>query len=148
MLIWFGSIKGPGIFMTSPRGKEHRAVAEAYDLFNQVLQSCCYICCCLSNQIPCQIADRLYPSIPPEGSSSIPAASEDTQDIGDSIEDALKAELQDLKKPRAEGGMRFQSRKTHTDCLAFISVAKPYDPVLLVQEAVKDLLSSKTPTSK
>lgn len=134
--------------MTSPRGKEHRAVAEAYDLFNQVLQFPPLRWNITANDIQWQIADRLYPSVPPEGSSSIPPDAEGTQDIGDSIEDALKAELQDLKKPRAEGGMRFQSRKTHTDCLAFISVAKPYDPVLLVQEAVKELLSSKTPTSK
>lgn len=77
-----------------------------------------------------------------------PAEQQQEADYGDSIEDAMEAELKELQKNESAGGMRFESRKTQTDCLAFIMVAKPYDPVKLVELAVQDLLKNKVIKSK
>jgi len=66
----------------------------------------------------------------------------------DDIETLIQNEISELKKGRDKGGQRFQSRKTGTDCLLFISCAKPYDPVLLVEAAISDLLSSKRPKTR
>lgn len=60
----------------------------------------------------------------------------------------MEDELQRLQKKASGGGMKFQSRKTLTDCLSFITVEKPYDPVKLVEEAITELLATKTIKSK
>ena len=60
----------------------------------------------------------------------------------------IAREVSEVKKTRAEGGQRFQSRKTHTDCLVFISCAAPLDPIRLVEGAVSDLIQTKTPTTQ
>lgn len=39
------SIKGPGIFITTPRGLESRAVREAYDILNDVSHLRRTVCC-------------------------------------------------------------------------------------------------------
>lgn len=43
---------------------------------------------------------------------------------------------------------RFESRRTDTSCLIFIAVAPPLDPVVLVQEAIRELLETRVCRTK
>lgn len=85
----------------------------------------------------------MYPSVPTASLDD-----EDSDEEEDDIEAMIAKEVSEVKKTRAQGGQRFQSRKTYTDCVVFISVAEPLDPIVIVEEAVKNLIATQRPTTQ
>ncbi|KAJ3533100.1 hypothetical protein NMY22_g7472 [Coprinellus aureogranulatus] len=109
-------IDGPGIWISCVKGKEKATVGEMYDLFES-------------------IASEIWP-VEGEGESKDGA---DSDEGGEelSIEDQIKKEMSEMKKPRAE--QRFANCQTDTPCVIFISCKPPVDPVELVMKYVESV---------
>ncbi|TEB24702.1 hypothetical protein FA13DRAFT_1638326 [Coprinellus micaceus] len=106
-------IDGPGVWISCVKGKEKATVGEMYDLFESV-------------------AAEIWP---------VENVTRDGEDSGEetelSIEDQIKKEMSEMKKPRTE--QRFANCQTDTPCVIFISCKPPVDPVELVVKYVESV---------
>ncbi|KAK4691510.1 tRNA acetyltransferase TAN1, partial [Phenoliferia sp. Uapishka_3] len=153
-------VEGPGIFITCVRGKEGRCVGEMYDLLDETANRI-YPAERLAELEKTRI---IKPSYLPEGEEGTEAASpvaeesSDSEDEDESIEDQIARELREMaqvkagtitahkKAKKVEGSPkvkrvrpRFESLVTNTDCLVFMSIAWPYDPVELAEAMVMEV---------
>ncbi|KAI8367965.1 hypothetical protein EDC96DRAFT_505920 [Choanephora cucurbitarum] len=107
-----------GVIVMCSRGKESRAVKEAIDILSRY-------------------GDALYP---------IDNKETEKEDSEDDLEAAIAKEVAALKKPKEK--KRFANITTGTDCVAFIRVSPPIEPVKLVHHMLTDLDQKQIKTTR
>ncbi|KAL8276919.1 hypothetical protein RQP46_010647 [Phenoliferia psychrophenolica] len=154
-------VGGPGIFITCIRGKEGRCVMELYDLLDETANRI-YPAERLAELEKTRLvrapveSDPTEPALDDEPEPE-PEDEPEVEEEDDSIEAQIARELKEMadtkagtvnarRKARKAGGEqvktvrpRFESLETATDCLIFMSVAWPYDPVELVEAIVMEV---------
>jgi len=169
-------IAGAGVYMTSPRGKEFRAVAELIDILEDYAEKL-YTPERLEElaavhrphvAVDDDDDEAAKPTETEQGAEEVVhvEASEEDEDEEESIEDAIKRELAELKQTTGgkrkrgkedEGAdgqsikrvkRRFEKRDTDTQCLSYVLVRRPFDPVELVETIVKDLADGEPSRSR
>ncbi|KAI5474849.1 THUMP domain protein [Pseudohyphozyma bogoriensis] len=163
------AVRGPGIFATCWRGKEGRCVGELYDLLDETAnrlyppERLAELELLRPASEPKAAADAEPNAAPTEMEIPADAAMDSDSDDEDlDIETAIAKELEQLqsstkKQKKSEGGdkgkaktqkHRFLSCDTNTECLIFMSLAWPYDPVEIVEEIVKNLQATGVSTTR
>ncbi|KAF6758298.1 hypothetical protein DFP72DRAFT_191565 [Ephemerocybe angulata] len=117
-------IDGPGIWVSCVKGKEKQTVGEMYDLFESV-------------------ASDIWPVGGAEEKEKT-GDSDDEEEL--SIEDQIKKEMSEMKRPRAE--QRFANCQTDTPCVVFISCKPPVDPVELVVKYIESVAKTGATRSR
>ncbi|KAI9469874.1 MAG: hypothetical protein EXX96DRAFT_587813 [Benjaminiella poitrasii] len=108
-----------GVLVMCSRGKEARAVKEALDILSRY-------------------ADELYPVDTEEDN--------DNDDDDDDLEASIAKEVASLKQ--SSGKKRLANITTGIDCVAFIRVTPPIEPVKLVHTMLTDLQEKQEKTTR
>ncbi|KAI8078192.1 uncharacterized protein B0P05DRAFT_542884 [Gilbertella persicaria] len=111
-----------GVIVMCSRGKEGRAVKEALDILSRY-------------------GDELYP-VEQEDKKDDDEEEEEELDL----EASIAKEVAALKKPK--GKKRYANITTGTDCVAFIRVSPPIEPVKLVHHMLTDLNEKQIKTTR
>ncbi|CAK4034219.1 related to dihydropteroate synthase [Lecanosticta acicola] len=107
-----------GVWITCQKGKEVKCIGEMKDLFADYGQ-------------------RLYPQV--TDAKKIDAGGDADGVDGDDIEKAIRAEVDDIRKP--QGARLFTPVSTNMQCVIFFKTSAPVDPVSLVKTICEDAMS-------
>lgn len=159
------SIAGPGILVSCVQGRERKAALQFVDLLNETADRIYPGVTPLPQREPLAAktteddeddmdALRNGPSsVQQEAAPAQPPPLAKTD--GDDIEAQITAELQDIKAsersgPRSGLGTveRFRKVETDTECLVFISVSPPFDPLTLVVAILDDVAKTGEPGTR
>lgn len=126
----FSPPEGPGIFITCVRGKEKQALNDILDILNE-------------------ICDRHFPDLKVQSKKAeVTQESDDKEETPQVAENDIKAQLaQELsemndKKKVDNSAKRFVNHQTDTQCLIYLEVRRPFDPIAIVKAYLNEVIET------
>ncbi|EIM22179.1 hypothetical protein WALSEDRAFT_63917 [Wallemia mellicola CBS 633.66] len=126
----FSPPEGPGIFITCVRGKEKQALNDILDILNE-------------------ICDRHFPDLKVQSKKAeVIKETDNKEETPEVAENDIKAQLaQELsemndKKKVDNSAKRFVNHQTNTQCLIYLEVRKPFDPIAIVKAYLNEVIET------